>query len=182
MGADIHIYAEKKITMNYKDTWVYYRSYERISSKMFDSFRLVVGDCKVVEDAIPDPINLWYRVDGRHYDFFAALAGVRGLGPEPKGLPDDMSFVVKYKADSWGADGHSHSWYYAEDFLPIFLEHHTTPEERKEYAKDILENGSAFTMSKALDQYLGIDTYIGEGLNGSLYETNAYRFVFWFDN
>lgn len=46
----------------------------------------------------------------RNYSRFAALAGVRGNGPEPVGIPADVSDTVRYWIDSWGSDGHSHSW------------------------------------------------------------------------
>ena len=62
--------------------------------------------------------------DGRNYDLFAILAGVRnGVGfagvktgdgfnviAEPRGLPDDVSNDILQESEDWGRDGHSHSW------------------------------------------------------------------------
>lgn len=173
VGTDIHIYAETKIKLSGQERWVFYRDYERISSKVFDGFRILDEKGHPLS-AVVDPVHLWYRVDGRNYAFFSALAGVRGPGPEPRGLPSDVSDVVGQKASMWSSDGHSHSWYYAEDFAPIFVEHHITEDERKVHAKNILEYGSDGAMRAVLADYLGIDT------NREL--DNKFRFVFWFDN
>ena len=59
--------------------------------------------------------------DGRNYERFAALAGVRGDGPEPKGIPDDISDTVKYWIDFWSGDGHSHTWFPIKEAAKIFL-------------------------------------------------------------
>lgn len=45
----------------------------------------------------------------RNYDVFAALAGVRGEGPKPKGLPIDVSSHVRAIDESGSANqDHSH--------------------------------------------------------------------------
>lgn len=59
--------------------------------------------------------------NGRNYERFAALAGVRGEGPEPKGIPNDISDTVKYWIDAWGCDGHSHTWFPIKEAAKIFL-------------------------------------------------------------
>jgi hypothetical protein len=46
----------------------------------------------------------------RDYSVFAALAGVRGVGPQPKGIPDDVSELIAIALDQYGEDGHSHSY------------------------------------------------------------------------
>lgn len=51
----------------------------------------------------------------RNYRRFAALAGVRGDGPAPNGIPEDVSDTVRYWIDYWGNDWHSHSW------LPMWI-------------------------------------------------------------
>jgi len=53
----------------------------------------------------------------RDYDAFARLAGVRGPGPEPKGMPEDASELAKAlygEADSYL---HSHSWCSLREFF-----------------------------------------------------------------
>lgn len=47
----------------------------------------------------------------RDYAAFAALAGVRGEGPDPKGMPDDASALARlHLVERWGEDAHSHSY------------------------------------------------------------------------
>jgi len=54
---------------------------------------------------------------GRDYELFAALAGVRGEGPEPKGLPEDVSPQIKTEADRFL--GHSYSYISVKQFKKI---------------------------------------------------------------
>lgn len=70
--------------------------------------------------------DLSYRVYGnqdycgaRNYARFAKLAGVRGDGPEAKGVPADVSPGTKWHIDRYGMDGHSHSYDNAVRFLGI---------------------------------------------------------------
>lgn len=53
--------------------------------------------------------------NGRNYDLFALLANVRNYNDVkpikcPVGLPDDVSDQVMQKSESYGSDGHSHSY------------------------------------------------------------------------
>lgn len=48
------------------------------------------------------------RLGRRDYAFFARLAGVRGDGPEPNGVPPDASALTQRCISRWGGDGHSH--------------------------------------------------------------------------
>ena len=48
------------------------------------------------------------RLGRRDYDFFARLAGVRGAGPEPNGVPSDASALTQRCVSRWEGDGHSH--------------------------------------------------------------------------
>ncbi len=52
----------------------------------------------------------------RDYNVFAALAGVRGDGPDPVGLPNDVSEKIQKESDRWDSDGHSHSYDFLEEF------------------------------------------------------------------
>jgi len=66
---------------------------------------------------------------GRNYDLFSILANVRngygfagcktsgGFAPIdfPRGLPDDISDMVKEEAEHWEGDAHSHSWLYLQE-------------------------------------------------------------------
>ena len=67
----------------------------------------------------------------RNYNLFAILADVRngrgfagcdtgdGFVPidDPRGLPEDVTDLVKADADRWGDDGHSHSWFTVAELL-----------------------------------------------------------------
>ena len=67
---------------------------------------------------------IYYRqvsATGRNYRLFAALAGVRGDGPEPKGVPDDASEIVKIALGD-KSDYHSQSYYSLEEFTEIIQE------------------------------------------------------------
>lgn len=64
----------------------------------------------------------WPLATERNYRRFAALAGVRGDGPEPRGVPEDVSVLAQMEIDRYGSDGHSHSWMSVEEAAPIFLQ------------------------------------------------------------
>lgn len=166
MGADIHIYAERRL----KDgTWAMCKQYNAMSVQTF-------RDLKLAEDQYP---RLFHRARERNYNFFAELAGVRGPGPEPKGLPDDVSPLVKEDADGWDVDGHSHSWYSAEEFVPIFMNNHMDEAERTALVTMKLEANFPFSIvERVLDDYLGVDLPYNNGEP----DTSCIRFVFWFDN
>lgn len=100
----------------------------------------------------------------RNYKRFAALAGVRGDGPKPLGLPADISDLTKLEVHGWGDDGHSHSWLTIRDAARVFLETEypyghgePTEYERKYPVSHFFE----IEDDDALDDY---------------------RLIFWFDN
>lgn len=96
----------------------------------------------------------------RNYRRFAALAGVRGNGPEPKGLPEDISDSTRLCSDEWGVDGHSHSYMDLQETAKIYL--------RTEYSDENNEYINKYPESHYFD--------IEES------ELKDYRIVFWFDN
>jgi len=66
----------------------------------------------------------------RSYGLFAILAdvrnsqsliceGERAVTPidKPRGLPEDVCRLIKQESDSWGSDGHSHSWLTLDELL-----------------------------------------------------------------
>ena len=59
----------------------------------------------------------------RDYFLFSILADMRNTDPkipciaEPRGIPDDLSNEVQAVFDTWGADGHSHSWLLLSEVL-----------------------------------------------------------------
>lgn len=145
MGCDIHIVLEKK----YADRWVGINNFDSPPVEAFEH--------------LPKKHNYFnWRVRGRYYDLFARLAGVRGVGPEPRGLPPDISELTQMEVDMWGSDGHSHSWGMLEEVAGLFLAacapQHVLEKDREE-------------ASYAL---FGLDIYPEDAVD--------YRIVYWFDN
>lgn len=99
----------------------------------------------------------------RNYERFAALAGVRGDGPEPKGAPDDVSETTAFLINEHGSDGHSHSWLELSDALKVFME----TEGRK-------FDDKSSAASCPCRYYFGVNEY--------RLSKDDFRIVFWFDN
>lgn len=105
MGCDIHLFVEAKKDGKWESA---------------DSWELD-GDYEPPEFKVPYGKRFY---DGRNYNLFSILANVRngygfagcktgeGFVPisMPKGIPDDASERVSAGSESWGDDGHSHSW------------------------------------------------------------------------
>lgn len=111
----------------------------------------------------------------RNYQRFAALAGVRGEGPEPKGLPPDLSIGAKMHHDPWGADAHSETWYPLVTACLIFANTDwlDTAEDRAERNTEL--NEAEKHLVHWSYRYFGIDVY-------RLKECEDYRVIMWFDN
>jgi hypothetical protein len=79
-------------------------------------------------------VENYYGYEGRNYDLFAILAGVRRDEPkpiaEPRGLPEDVSADVKRASEEWDSDGHTHSWYSLAELLAFDWDKPFTAEER----------------------------------------------------
>jgi hypothetical protein len=110
MGCDIHLFSEKKRTINGVEKWVNCDHW---------AINPYFG-----EDEHEPELEVVSLYRDRNYNLFSVLAGVRGDGEicPPKGLPEDVSSIVKKESDRWDVDGHSHS--------------HFTLAELKEYHKD----------------------------------------------
>lgn len=93
----------------------------------------------------------------RNYERFSRLAGVRGMGPAPKGIPDDVSETTKYHIDEYGEDGHSHSWLPVSEVWEIF--------------KATNFRNDHYTYWSVFGNYIDWE-----------HEQQLYRLVFWFDN
>jgi len=105
---------------------------------------------------------------GRNYDLFGMLANVRnGVGfagivtgtgftpiSMPKGLPNDVSPIVKSLSDSWEGDGHSHSYLTLRELLDYEWEGQTTTHagyvEEAQY-KEYKEKGQPESWSGMID-------------------------------
>lgn len=101
----------------------------------------------------------------RNYRLFAALAGVRGEGPEPRGIPDSASSTTRLLVKQWGGDGHSHSWLPLAEAVPLFNKRWY---EEGETAKDPKPYRDGYPSS----YWFGVESDNIEN----------YRLVFWFDN
>lgn len=115
-----------------------------------------VGDRWVAVRELNDNANQ------RNYKRFAALAGVRGDGPEPRGLPEDISETTSWHVRAWNGDGHSHSWLPVIEALPLFQAVRYPGQEVTEYERRWPES-----------YYFDIE---------STEDPSTYRIVFWFDN
>ncbi len=162
MGADIHMYLEKKLR---NKEWATVQTFTPISKRALG----------LESDRGYD--WLFFVVEQRNYALFAKLAGVRGEGPKPLGVPEDASALFKEYARGWSADAHSHSWCTATDFVARFLD--TLDKDDpivKAYAGWVLQAGHGNAVLTFLDNYCGIR--INEGRD----KADDYRFVFFFDN
>ena len=112
-----------------------------------------------------NPMDGWSSpiATDRNYRRFAALAGVRGPGPGPRGMPVDASQTATYLAKKYGDDGHNHSWMLVSEALPIFVKTHFWPEKMPE---------DSWARKYPESYFFNIE-------GGDL---SDYRLVFWFDN
>ena len=103
MGCDIHFVIERR----FGDRWV------GVYSSVYTPQVPTAGESRGEE------MDAWKRraaFKQRNYDFFARLAGVRGAGPDPQGMPEDASdlAVAEFGDD---CDLHSHSHLPYEEFV-----------------------------------------------------------------
>lgn len=146
MGCDIHLVLER----NAGGKWIgvdTFQGHHRLAAK--------VGDWDW-----SSPI-----ARSRNYRRFAALAGVRGAGPVPHGLPADVSETAKFLSDEWGIDGHSHSWLPLDMACRIFLDTHYVLGQDKPDPESI---AAKFTAS----YFFNVESD----------QISNFRIVFWFDN
>lgn len=97
----------------------------------------------------------------RNYRLFAAIAGVRGEGPAPKGLPIDVSESVNMHADLDGSDGHSHSWMTLREAVSAW---NVKRYDDEKDVPDSIPSWGFFELEAEEDEW------------------DDYRVVFWFDN
>lgn len=155
MGCDIHIVVERK----WKGRWVGLRTDQGFARGGYNSAE--------TDWVYPD-------IGQRNYAFFARLAGVRGDGPEPLGIPGDASDLTLMLTSQWEGDGHSHS------YLPL-----------KEFAERWCAKDEAFITTMAAERLDGKDWAYARLLDRASIGTfdpyddmdvEDFRVVFWFDN
>lgn len=143
MGCDIHMTVERKVGAK----WICIDTMQGHHTGRFEK-----------EDARWD----WASpvANNQNYRRFAALAGVRGEGPKPRGVPDDASETTVYLIANWGMDGHSHSWLSLTEAVPIFVATHWPDEKRP----DLLKYPASYFFEIECE------------------DIDQFRIVFWFDN
>lgn len=133
----------------------------------------------------------WHHYDmpyvRRDYALFSRLANVRNYRDDhaewvepisdPRGLPEDASFLTKFDSEKWGTDGHSHSWIGAEEIhnLKDWMENELTNETGKNPGPFFFEDIFGFLFGNSWDNFV---TY----RNDYPKEIEDIRWVFWFDN
>lgn len=155
MGCDIHIVIEER----WRGRWVGVRTDQGF------------------HNGYPgDRLQKWVSpsIGQRNYDFFARLAGVRGHGPVPSGIPDDASDLTLMRVHSWCNDGHSHSYLPLEEFASRWCAGDdelvaAIAKERLRGERDIYND---------LLYRASIGAYDAYGDHGA----DDFRAVFWFDN
>lgn len=154
MGCDIHVVVEKKfgakwIGMLECGGFVYYEPDETLATGYKEK-----------------PSWCFSPARERNYDLFALLAGVRGDGPEPKGLPEDASELARALYPEVDTYLHSHSWCSLEEYIQHLLASEYEP------AKVLLLEKNP-KLKDPYQFYFGM--YAPE-------EDEEYRCVFCFDN
>lgn len=109
------------------------------------------------------------RLRRRDYGFFSRLAGVRGEGPEPNGVPSDASVMSQRCVARWGGGGHSHGHMTLREFVKRKI---ISGDSLAEAAKSKLQGGDPIA------EYLG--DCVDES-NDITLDDNT-RVVFFFDN
>lgn len=109
------------------------------------------------------------RLSRRDYEFFARLAGVRGDGPEPNGVPPDVSALTQRCVSRWGGAGYSHGHMTLREFV------------KRKIISDV-------TIANAANSKLQGGDPIAEYLGDCVDESNDItlddntRVVYWFDS
>jgi hypothetical protein len=122
--------------------------------------------------------------DARNYALFGVLAGVRGSAVNnqidaPRGLPKDVSSMVKEDYIDWDMDAHSCSYLTLRELIE-FDEHEWDESEEPEH---LLEPLIERLKIRADELHLIWDfCWSGSSRLKSLEKAEKIRIVFWFDN
>lgn len=131
MGCDIHMHVEYRLDK--KDQW-----------RCGDYFKLNYS-----HRATPDYTFVDF-FGGRNYSRFAVLANVRNYADtkyidDPRGLPDDVSDIIKEEYESWGFDAHSCSYITLKELIDFHEQGHPlkrsgmiSPEQQKQLELGII--------------------------------------------
>lgn len=147
MGCDIHGLVERRINKK----WVTWITIGHVTLSSYDRRE------NELDSAFPAALS-------RNYVRFAALAGVRGDGPAPKGVPEDASESARAIISGYGRDGHSHSHLLLAEAARIFSE----TEGWRTW-----ETPDWYGRKYPVAFFFGVD---------DADDLADYRLVFWFDN
>ena len=121
----------------------------------------------------------------RFYMLFAKLANVRnnfGIQPisEPRGIPDDASYLVKKSYESWKDDAHSASFITCEEIgeLQEWLEELRLQKYPNKFSLDFDLEYSILRTDCEWNSFAGVK----KDPNGKPDWIHDCRLVFWFDN
>ncbi|NMA74322.1 MAG: hypothetical protein GX963_09225 [Bacteroidales bacterium] len=194
MGCDIHLFTERKRSINNEQKWV-----------NVDNWKL---NPYYKENDEESKYNLNSAYRHRNYALFSILADVRNSSKnkpisEPKGLPEDISEVVKAESDKWNGDGHSHSFFTMKELYDYYEQNNIVKfsglvdeNGAKEieagkmpnwWCKESNEKGLIWkewqqenyvlkNFIEALERHFESEYYIKEK------DSEKFRIVFWFDN
>lgn len=120
-----------------------------------------------------------YRAQDRNYKLFGLLANVRGHGErEPRGMPDDASYLARIRSQEMEGDGHSHSWVTAREWIEACWQC------EEDHAKLFLnpEDDDPRRVN-AYAHYLELDNVRDNpDPDSGCQSADDFRIVFWFDN
>ena len=173
MGADIHF------TIEHRDPndglgWVgVFWSGASYSPSLYNTNNLYGATANINPEELnrrmDRGVHPFGRLGRRDYNFFARLAGVRGDGPKPNGVPSDASALTQRCVMRWEGDSHSHVHMTLREFVKRKI---ISDETVAKAAKSKLQGGDPIA------EYLGdcVDDDNDITLDGNT------RVLFWFDN
>jgi len=118
----------------------------------------------------------------RWYDLFGVIAGVRNehmpLIVEPKGLPDDLSFITELAHQREEDDAHTESWLNLEEIGKL---RKWIQEQNRAIPTKYISLESSVLHTYLFNNHFA---YFGKPYSKDSYPTEVtdVRFVFWFDN
>lgn len=173
MGADIHFTIERRDPSDGLGWVGVFYSDASYSPDMYNKNYLYLPNKNVTLDSaehsrrLNDGVHSLGRLGRRDYKFFARLAGVRGDGPEPNGVPPDASALTQRCISRWGDDGHSHVHMTLREFVKRKI---ITDVTIADAAKSKLQGGDP------------IAEFLGNCIDDDITLDDNTRVIAWFDN
>lgn len=163
MGSDIHMYCEYM----FKDEW-----------KSGDYF--MINPYEEVDKYYVVPLY-----DGRNYELFGILAGIRSNEHEPiatyRGVPNDSCDTIRHEKSEWGNDGHSHNWLTYKEIVDRIKKDCRKYKNIGGYSNHILYRIAKSMAQRMTNVFWLFD--VNDIDDPKLMErANDFRIVFWFDS